>query len=302
MIKKEMNNKILTVLSNGGGQDSTALILKSIHSSEFRSKYIKGDFLIVMADTGNEHPETTEYRYQIEKLCKDHQIDFIFLDLSYNYTSPSWTGGLVKFYESGNRIGSKAYPKTCTDKLKIVPIYNFLDEYIHAKYETKKVGRKAAIKEFVGSGGKINVILGIAKGEECRASGNEESPHKWQRDCINKVYPLLDMGMNRQACQDYISEYMEIPMPSNCILCPFMNEIELLYMYRFNRVWYNKWVYLERNKIQANLHMEDKNLGVWGRKLLPEVLGEAQAKHGTMTDLELREYKMSHGHCVKSKY
>lgn len=297
-----MKNKELTVLSYGIGQDSTALLLKSIHDPSYRDKYIKGDYLVVTADTGNESDETTAYRYQIERVCRDHQIDFIFLDLRYKYTSPSWTGGLVKFYEDGNRIGSKAFPKTCTDKLKIVPIYNFLDEYIHAKYNTEKVGRKSAIKEFTKRGGKINIILGIAKGEECRASGNEESPHKWQRECINKVYPLLDLGMDRQACQDYVSEHMSIPMPSNCILCPFMSEIELLYMYRFNRIWYNKWVYLERNKIQANLHMEKQNLGVWGKKLLPEVLEEAQAKHGTMTDQDLREYKMSHGHCVKSKY
>ncbi len=295
-------NKELTVLSYGGGQDSTALLLKIIHDSGFQQKYVPEDLLVVMADTGNEHPETTEYRILIEKLCLDRGIDFMFLDLKYNYTSKSWTGGLIKFYEDGNRIGSKAYPKTCTDKLKIVPIYNFLDEYIHAKYHTLKVGRKSAIKEFVSKGGKINVMLGIAKGEECRASKNEDSPHKWQRDCINKIYPLLDIGMDRQACQDYISQYLEIPLPSNCILCPFMNDVELLHLYRFNRIWFDKWVNLEANKIKANTHMKDCNLGVWGKKLLLQVLEEVQIKHGTMTDDELKEYKISHGHCVKSKY
>lgn len=297
-----MNNRHLTVLSYGGGQDSTALILKAIHDNDFISKYIPGDLLIVMADTGNEHAETTEYRAKIEKLCRERGIDFMFLDLKYNYTSPSWRGGLVKFYEDGNRIGSKAYPKTCTDKLKIIPIYNFLDEYIHAKYSTVKVGRKAAIKEFKAGGGTIDVLLGIAKGEECRASTDEESPHKWQRDCINKVYPLIEMGMDRQACQDYIINYMEVPIPSNCVLCPFMNDIELLHMHRFNRVWLDKWIELEANKVAANLHMGDKNLGVWGKVLLPAKVEEVIAKYGQMTDAELKDYKMSHGHCVKSKY
>lgn len=59
---------------------------------------------------------------------------------------------------------------------------------------------------------------------------------------------------------------------------------------------------LEQNKIEANLHMGDKNLGVWGKVLLPQKLQEVISKHGHMTDLELIEYKMSHGHCVKSKY
>lgn len=53
--------KHLTVLSYGGGQDSTALILKVIHDESFRAKYIPGDFIVVMADTGNEHKETIEY-------------------------------------------------------------------------------------------------------------------------------------------------------------------------------------------------------------------------------------------------
>ncbi len=295
-------HKELTILSYGGGQDSTALLLKGIHDPEYRQKYIKGDLLVLMADTGNEQPETTEYRLMIENLCRKHSIDFMFLDLGYNYTSKSWTGGLIKFYEDGNRIGSKAYPKTCTDKLKIVPIYNFVEEYIHAKYNTSKVGRKAAIKEFTANGGKINVILGIAKGEECRASANEESPHKWQRECINKIYPLLDLGMDRQACQNYISKYLPVPVPSNCILCPFMNDVELLHLHRFNRVWLDKWIQLEQNKINANLHMKDRNLGVWGKKLLPEKVQEVLTRYGSMTDPELKEYKMSHGHCVKSKY
>jgi 3'-phosphoadenosine 5'-phosphosulfate sulfotransferase (PAPS reductase)/FAD synthetase len=296
------NKKQLTVLSYGGGQDSTALMLKALHDNDFISKYIPGDFLVIMADTGNEHSETTATRKQVEKLCSDRGVDFIFLDLKYKYTSPSWQGGLVDFYERGNRIGSKAYPKTCTDKLKIVPIYNFLDEYIHAKYNTTKVGRKAAIKEFTGDGGSINVLLGIAKGEESRASKNEDSPLKWQRDCINKVYPLLDLGMDRKDCQEYIRKYMEVPVPSNCILCPFMNDVELLHMYRFNKSWLDKWIVLEANKIQANLHLGKKNLGVWGRKLLPEILAEVLEKHGHMTDQDLVDYKMSHGHCVKSKY
>lgn len=297
-----MKIKELTILSYGGGQDSTALLLKGIHNTQYKKRYIKGDYLIIMTDTGNEHKKTNEYRKKIETLCKAHNIDFMFLDLNYKYTSKSWSGGLIKFYEAGDRIGSKAYPKTCTDNLKIVPFYNFLDKYIHTKYNTVKVGRKSAIKEFVNCGGKINVILGIAKDEETRVSKNEDSSHKWQRDCINKIYPLIDLKMNRYACQTYIKQYMPIPWPSNCILCPFVNNIELLYLHRFENSWLQKWIELEKNKIQNNLHMGKQNLGVWGRKLLPEKVKEVIIKHGAMTDTELRNYKMSHGHCVKSKY
>jgi hypothetical protein len=81
-----------------------------------------------------------------------------------------------------------------------------------------------------------------------------------------------------------------------------MNDVELLYMYRFNRGWLSKWIALEANKIAANLHMGAQNLGVWGKVLLPAKVKEVLEKFGHMTDAALIDYKMSHGHCVKSKY
>jgi len=292
----------LTLLSFGGGQDSTAILYKIIYDPSFKAKHVKGDLVIIMANTGNENQETLDHVKEIEKLCADHKIDFFFLE-DYTYTSDSWKGGLIKFYEKGNRIGSKAFPKTCTDKLKIQPIYKFLEIYIHEKYNTAKVGRKAATKEFTEVNGKIDVIIGIAKGEEKRASTNEESPSKWMRECVNKVYPLIIEQMDRQACQDYIKSVgHELPIPSVCILCPFMNDIELLYLYRLKRTWFDKWVQLEANKIAANQHKGEKNLGVWGATLLPAKLEEVTKKYGHMTNDDLIEYKMSHGHCVQSKY
>jgi len=61
------------------------------------------------------------------------------------------------------------------------------------------------------------------------------------------------------------------------------------------------WARLEANKIAANQHVE-RNLGVCGKKLLPQVLAEAQAKYANMTYGQIDEYRMSHGHCVTSSY
>lgn len=296
-----MTTHNLTMLSFGGGQDSTAILYKLIYDDQFRSTYAPDKLIVVMADTRNEHEETNFHREEIERLCEDQAIPFYFV-LPEDYASGDWKDGYISFLEKGDRIGSKCFPKTCTDNLKIKPIYKWLEDYIHQTFQTEKVGRKQAIYEFVENNGKINVLLGIAKGEEKRASTNDQSPLVWMRKCINKVYPLIDLEMDRQACQDYIAEVGHIvPPPSNCILCPFMSHQELLYLYRFNRVWFDKWVELENNKIAANAHVEN-NMGVWGKKLLPEQLRIAQAKHGHMTDEELHEYKMSHGHCVMSKY
>lgn len=294
----------LTMLSFGGGQDSTAILYKLIYDEKFRAKYAPEDLIVVMADTGNEHPETNTHVGRVSTLCQFNNIPFVLITGDMGFTSDSWSKGLVHFYKTKKAVGSKAFPKTCTDKLKITPIYNWLEQYIHLSYGTEAFGRKGAIKEFAAEHGKIDVLIGIAREEESRAGRNDESPQKWMRDSINKVYPLIDMGWNRQDCQNYIGLELkqEIPLPSNCILCPFMSLQELLYMYRVMPHWYDIWVELEQSKINNNLHAGDRNLGVWGKKLLPEALKDAEKKHGHMTNEELFEYKMSHGHCVKSKY
>lgn len=302
----------LTLLSYGGGQDSTAILYRLIYDPEFRKKYAPDDLVVVMADTCNEHHETYEQVKHAEWLCEQHKIPFIFLQ---EYATGDWKKGLIAFYEAKSTVGSKAFRKTCTMRLKINPIYNWLDEYLHERYGTSVSGKKKAIRQFALEHGKIDVIIGIAKGEEKRAGTNEESKDRWMREAINKVYPLIEIGWGRKECQEYIAlTGHDIPLPSNCILCPFMSKQELLYLYRVMPEWYYKWVQLEENKIKKFMHEGDRtktlkgngelgdNLGVWGKKLLPEILKEAQEEHGHMTDEELHEYKMSHGHCVKSKY
>ena len=67
--------------------------------------------------------------------------------------------------------------------------------------------------------------------------------------------------------------------------------------------WFDTWVEIEANKVKANSHLDPKkNMGVWGNRMLPEALKIAEEKFGHMSDEDLREYKMSHGHCVNSKY
>jgi hypothetical protein len=292
----------LTILSFGAGQDSTAILYWLIYDKAFRKKYAPEDLVVIMAETGNEHPETYQHVKEVSELCKSHNVNFVHLD--YTYTPAGWKGGLIEFYERTNTVGSKAFPKTCTDKLKIQPIYNFLEQFIHVRYHTEKVGRKRALKEFARKHGKIDVLIGIAKGEEKRICKNEDSPSVWMRETINKIYPLVELGMDRKACQKDIRRFgHKVPLPSNCILCPFMNMVELLYLYKSHPNWFRKWVELEQTKITNNTHMGVNNLSVWGNKLLlPQILEQAKDKHGDLTLKYLQDYVMSHGHCLMSKY
>lgn len=302
MIDFPKQGKQLTVLSYGVGQDSTAILLKCIYDQEFKNEYVKGKLIVVFSDTLNEHVKTVLALNYYKKLCKKHKIPFYHLDPK-DYATGHWKKGLIGFYKANNAVGSKAFPKTCTDNLKIRPIYKFLEYYIHKEFKTSKFGNKAAIWQYFYEYGKIDVLIGIAQKEEKRASENGSTKIKWFNECINKVYPLLDIQYDRKKCQDYIKSTNHlVPPPSNCILCPFMSLQELLYLNLTDKKSYDLLVQLERNKIKANTHVKN-NLGVWGtEKLIPEMLQIAFQKFGHMTKQDLEEYKFSHGHCVTSKY
>lgn len=292
----------LTVLSFGGGQDSTALLYKYAFDADFRAKYAPGRFLVIMAATLDEHPETNAHVAEIKTFCAQHKIEFAHITPDMGFHGGKWQG-YRQFLSATNTCGSKAFRKTCTDNLKIKPIYRFLEQWLAREYRLTNATRKQGFYEFCRDHGKINVLIGIAAGEESRVGAPIE---KWAQRTTQRVYPLIDLGMDRQACQDYIASCNKpVPPPSNCMLCPFMSEIELLWLFLNYPLDYTAWVKLEQNKIdrfRGEGLPDDKNLGVWGRKLLPQKLAEAQARYGHMTHAQINEYKMSHGHCVKSKY
>lgn len=293
----------LTVLSFGGGQDSTAILYKIVYDPEFRKRFVKGDLLVIMADTGNEHTETYKHVGEISKFCAENGINFVFLPPDSEYIAPSWRGGLVAYHESHQTVPLLTGRKSCTVKLKVDPIYKYLNQYVHEIYGTEKVARKAALYEFTKYCGKIHVLIGIGA-EEAENRISDEAHEKWMEKNIKRVYPLVDIGWSRKECQDYIRAMDKpLPPPSNCIFCPFMNKPEILWLYRFDRPNFEKLAKMEALKMET--HEErfpgTKNHGVFGEKNLWEKLEEAQQEFGHMTDDELQEYKMSHGHCVKSK-
>ncbi len=292
--------KNLTMLSFGGGQDSTAILLMLVHDKEFRAVYAPGELIVVMADTGNEHPETYRHVKRTKDLCAKYNLPFFHLTPDMGFHTES-APDLLTYWGRTDSIGSKMYPKTCTDRLKIGPIYKFLDSYL-SQFVTVRAGRKRAIKAFTEQNGKINVLIGIAAGEEKRMSMAEDRKEVWMQG-MKFVYPLVNLGMDRKACQEKIAALgHEVPYPSNCILCPFMNDKELLWLKRNIPAQLDRWIELEQNKIAKHADKGEKNFGVWGKKLLPEKIAEVVAKFGNIPDEELNHYKFSHGHCVTSKF
>lgn len=304
----------LTVLSFGGGQDSTALLELYINDAGFQERYAPRDFMVVMSDTGDEYPETYSHVEETRLRCLAKGIEFHFLTADMGFHSESWQS-LKHFYRTKGTIGSKAYPKTCTDRLKIQPIYRFLEQWLSDRYGVS-CSRKKGIREFAATHGKINVMLGIAKGEERRVAAPDTNPNRWYRESILNLYPLIDLGMDRAACQQFISSLgRAVPPPSNCRSCPWLSLEELEYLRRFEPAHLKEWIALEAAKIEKHRHKEsvivtskrgpqvvNRNYGVFGLDLLPKKIEEATAKFLSWSDEQIKQYRMSHGHCVATAY
>jgi hypothetical protein len=300
----------LTVISDGMGQDSAAMKNLYRFNTQFRKEFAPEDLLVICSDTGDEHAETYAYVEETKRYCAEEGIEFVHLTSAMGYHGVGWSS-LCEQYDTRKNVGSKAFHKSCTHRLKLNPIYSYLSDYVKGKYmdlpevpATYKT--KAPLVAFAQKYGKIEMLIGIAAGEERRANKvNEDKLPKWQRESINVRYPLIELGMDRKHCQDYVRALGEIvPIPSCCQRCPFMDERELLLLYRTNRTVYDDWVRQEQVKLDNFAHKGDKNVGVWGKHdySLPKVLKDAEKKFGHMTTEQLYEHRFSHGHCVASSY
>lgn len=321
----------LTVLSFGGGQDSTTIFWKLIKDPAYRRRWAPNDLIVVMAATGDEHPETNAHVERIKAAAAAHGIPFFHVTPDLGFHTATWQN-LRQHYRDTKTINSKAFAKTCTDNLKVQPIYRWLEQHIGTTYGFKASRRTAggrwskhvALQAFAKAHGKIRVLIGIAKGEEKRVAKAQKTAEKkprnrWMAESVDRVYPLIEEGLDRAGCQREIAALgEEVPVPSNCLLCPFMDLRELLLLARKHPADFADWCAIEHAKLENNRDQEavevkdkrtgkvrivNKNFGVWGTtQTLEEKLADAEREFGHMTLAELEEHRFSHGHCVASQY
>jgi hypothetical protein len=167
----EKQNSNLTVLSFGGGQDSTTILLKLIFDKKFRIQYAPNNLLVLFADTGNEHPFTYDYIERvIEPLCKKHNIEFIKITNDMGFHGKTWKTLTYQWRLNTPTIGSMAYPKSCTHNLKLNPQYNYLGDRLSKSFQIPK-GNKKEYEYYAKQNGRIRFLIGIAKNEEKRVNG-----------------------------------------------------------------------------------------------------------------------------------
>lgn len=289
----------MTVLSYGGGQETTYFLYRLLNEPEFYAKHIKGDLIVVGSDTGNEHDHTYSTVKQVEKFCAEKGVAFFWVTADMGFHPNTWQS-LTSNYERNRTIGSARFMQVCTDNLKIKVVDNFVEDYIKKTYKLEGT-RKKAYYNFTEKYGKIRLILGFSFEEQKRTSKGEGLDAVWKRNNVKRYYPLINDETTRQDCIDYLEAIGLIVYPSNCMQCFYQSDQEILWLYRNRPDVFNGWVILEKAKLDRYEGAE-KNFGVFGKGTLLDKLAKAQEKYGHWTEEQLNEYKYSHGHCIKSKY
>lgn len=313
----------LCVLSYGGGQESTALLLLHRYSAEFRARYVPdGRLLVIFCDTGDEHQGTYAYLGEAKQFCAAQGIPFLHITGAMGYHTGHWGEGLVGQYRATHTVGSVAFPKSCSVELKVAPFYKALEAWIAREYRLGEPGNKRAFYRYRERYGPLRVLIGFAAGEErriARAAATPSSrrrraragqrtrrttpPARWMQQCIERVYPLIELGMTRAACQEYTrSVGHTVPPPSLCRHCPFTTLRELLWRWHADRSSVEEWFELERAKLEANRHMADKNYPVFKTMTLPSALELARQRYGRLSFAELDALRMREGHCVRTRF
>ena len=250
-----------TILSYGGGVNSTALLLEWLR----RGRSLDA---LIFADPGSEMPETYDFiETYVKPFCSDNGIPFETVRHYAGSRNPNWEPGeVIPIYEG--YFVNKALPavraRSCTSKWKIVPIEKIIAE----KYEGAQH------------------LIGIDYGERHRAkiftdpeTGKEEYLYP------ELSYPLIEWGMTRKDCEVVIKAHgWPVPVKSGCYFCPFQNRESWRNLYETHRDLYDKAEAMETNCRQFPnfpLMLSKPGRLDWFRRAL-----ETQTTLDTFTDSE----------------
>jgi 3'-phosphoadenosine 5'-phosphosulfate sulfotransferase (PAPS reductase)/FAD synthetase len=318
--------KGLVVLSFGAGQDSTTILYRLIQEPKVRAKALEDrNFAVVFADTGNERPETYDHAWYIYNICRYHGIKFAHLaspetvemhrkngrdpsHLLTGYESRTWTS-LGGQYRRNSSLAVRNN-KSCTDNLKIRPIYRWLDHLCDQLMDNDGKGDrgKRHILEYTERYGRIRMMIGFTKGEEKRIKKSLNfAGAKWFSK-IARTFPLADWGFDRLDCINYMqqSKFNDCP-PSMCMMCPNVTKHSLIILWHEHRWEFIEWCRHERRKAEKWIPIQKakgkRHVMALGRKYnLIEELRMAMKELAHMSYQEIKDYHFTHGHCISNGY
>jgi hypothetical protein len=249
----------LTVISYGGGVQSTALV---VLAATGRLGFDVDAALFANVGDDSEHPGTLDYvrtvamPWAAERGLPVHELHRIKRDGS----TETLMGRMMK-------EGSKSLPipvrmdngapntRSCTVDFKI-------------KVVGKWLKANGASKD-----NPATVCIGISTDEISRVANKKVEPYE------QPIYPLIHLGLDRSACQRVIGDAgLPVPGKSSCYFCPFHRPQMWAEMRRDEPELFFKSVDLERTLIERRKHLgKDPVYLTRFAKPLDEAIHEAQA-------------------------
>ncbi|MHB8461859.1 MAG: hypothetical protein ACYDA1_04370, partial [Vulcanimicrobiaceae bacterium] len=136
-------------------------------------------------------------------------------------------------------------------------------------------------------------------------------PPPWFALNVKSIYPLIDLGMKREDCQQYNAAFAMAVPPSNCKFCHHKTDEEILWTSMKYPDDFETWATLEQEKIEhwkTRTPAGKNNSGVRSQESLREV---ATRMYATLrpkfpSDMDLLDYlenfRFTRGHCVSTSY
>lgn len=248
----------LTTISYGGGVQSTAMV---VLATQRRLGYDVDAALFANVGDDSEHPATLDYVRNVaipwaaERGLPVYELNRVKRD-----------GSHETLYGRLMREGSRSLPipvrmdngapgtRSCTHDFKIQVVGRWLKD-------------KGASADDPAT-----VCIGISTDEITRVSNKRAMPYE------RPVYPLIDLGLDRSACQRLIAEAgLPVPPKSSCYFCPFHRPQMWSEMRRDEPELFWKAADLEATLIarRASLGKDPVYLTRFA-KPLAEAIGEAQ--------------------------
>lgn len=276
--------KEITVLSWGGGTQSTALMLM-ILNGDIEVK--KPDY-IIFSDTGDESAETYEQVYKVKKYVKDtYNVDILITSKNKVKTKLDDVVSLLKLgkIEDVNFRSSKyadlyqeqvLFYKGLIDQAHLVPAWIYskgklgklLGKKCTVAYKISQIMKEVRVQENIKRFSKtkhlVKMYIGFTFDELQRVKPSPES-------YVTNVFPLVDKGLSKQDCIDYVNQKLGFkPKSSVCNMC-FANNFERVYnLYKYDKEAWSKLLVLdaamEENK-QTKLRADSIWMFQWQAKL-----------------------------------
>jgi len=277
--------KEITVLSWGGGTQSTALLLMAL-KGEYNIP--KPDY-IILSDTGDENEMVYAQIFKVSKYVKDtYGVDVIVTKKNkIKMDLPSMETFIVKGGLEEKQFKTSPYAdlyqeqvlfyKGVINQANLVPSWvinkngelgKMMGRQCTVEYKITQIIREIrnleGIKRFNPKLHQINMLIGFSVDEMYRL---KPSPTPY----IKNVYPLYEAGLSKIDCIEYVEKELGFkPKSSVCNMC-YANRFDTIYdIFKNDKVSWEKLLVLDyamANKNQPKIRADEVYMFQWQAKM-----------------------------------